>query len=535
MRIAIIGQMPNNSYSGGRYHAWVMAECLLNEGNEVIVITNNIPPFANDFVDYPYHSKIRIILTNTFKELYLVKDRIDWVIAIPSISINNNVYTIWKEFAYSKNASLAFVNFETPNWYSECGMITRNLTGYEKLRELCKYGALVFSSANESDKYAKEYYNKYPESTEFCVWSPAINTKVADSINVKKENQIMVFLRDSDKHKGSNDFLDVLDERLAGYTIVCVVGTSISSDYLVKIYEKAYSLGIRILVKQQLSDLQKFTEYKKSKVLLFPSHFEGYGYPPVEALYCGTRCVCYELPVLKEISGNHLTMCKMNDTRCLKDALCEEIVKPPLNQIIVDTAVFEKQAERLNQILEEYRNNTKIRNTNNLEEYICALKLRVRYGINRIDSIKNKLILCDFVKNEIDGKSVISTILKEDDESWHKIKPKLRNKKIFVWGYGGGYLSIFPKYSNRIRLSGIIDESKYKQGMQDTVTKHIIQSSEILRDYDPNMICVLISSAGYVDEIIERLKSLKIEEFHSLVMIEKNSLLGKKYAKKRKS
>ena len=38
---------------------------------------------------------------------------------------------------------------------------------------------------------------------------------------------------------------------------------------------------------------------------LFPSHAEGFGLPPVEALSLGTRVLCNDLVVLREILGSH--------------------------------------------------------------------------------------------------------------------------------------------------------------------------------------------------------------------------------------
>jgi glycosyltransferase involved in cell wall biosynthesis len=58
--------------------------------------------------------------------------------------------------------------------------------------------------------------------------------------------------------------------------------------------------------KSGLTDLEKFREFKSSRLMVFLSHFEGFGYPPVEALYCGVPCVARPLPVLREVNGQYL-------------------------------------------------------------------------------------------------------------------------------------------------------------------------------------------------------------------------------------
>ncbi|MGC1502606.1 MAG: glycosyltransferase [Sulfitobacter sp.] len=51
----------------------------------------------------------------------------------------------------------------------------------------------------------------------------------------------------------------------------------------------------------------------QSAGLLFPSHAEGFGLPPVEALQLGTRVLCNELAVLREVIGDHATFASVFD------------------------------------------------------------------------------------------------------------------------------------------------------------------------------------------------------------------------------
>ncbi len=51
-----------------------------------------------------------------------------------------------------------------------------------------------------------------------------------------------------------------------------------------------------------------------SSGLLFPSHAEGFGLPPIEALMLGTRVLCNDLPVLHEIVGNKADYASVSDS-----------------------------------------------------------------------------------------------------------------------------------------------------------------------------------------------------------------------------
>jgi glycosyltransferase involved in cell wall biosynthesis len=72
---------------------------------------------------------------------------------------------------------------------------------------------------------------------------------------------------------------------------------------------------------------------------VFPSYFEGYGYPPVEALYCGTPCVAYALPVLKEVCGEHLTLVPIGDREAMGRALALLLAGAPPDAGVIKAVV----------------------------------------------------------------------------------------------------------------------------------------------------------------------------------------------------
>jgi hypothetical protein len=68
-----------------------------------------------------------------------------------------------------------------------------------------------------------------------------------------------------------------------------------------------------------MDDMGKFTILARSKVLLYPSRFDGFGIPPMEALYMGTPVVAYDLPVLREVYGDAIKYVEMNNAKLLVD------------------------------------------------------------------------------------------------------------------------------------------------------------------------------------------------------------------------
>ena len=491
------------------------------------VITNNIPEFSNDFEEYPRHKEIQIIITNDFHNVELKEQRLDYVICLPALGQQEDFYTACLDFAFEKRARFAFINFETPNWYRLYADMGRPEEGYETLRKVCKYGCLIFSLAKESQKYAKEYYNKFSKRTEYCVWSPPINSIVADDIKEEKRNQVLVFLRIRDKHKGGDDFLQLIGEYLRGMVCVCIVGNGeIAQGFLTEAQNKAEQYGITLRFEKSLSDYRKFQEIKRSLLLFFPSHFEGYGYPPVEALYCGTKCIAYDLPVLQEISGDKLIYCKRGDISMMRQKAEIFLRQASSEYVCVDTADFAKQAERLQNILEDNLENAKL-------IYKKIFRREISWRIRKwyYTKVKGKKIgIPEIIRYCICNDVTISNKLKNSEEKWKYVRKQIQGKNIYVWGCGRAYQELYPKYKNKIKIQGVVDKSPNKVGTLDRVSGNkIIQNPSILKDKDKEATVVLVSNKEGVDEIIKQLEDMGIKNYHSLCMMELNAYSSKLY------
>jgi glycosyltransferase involved in cell wall biosynthesis len=61
--------------------------------------------------------------------------------------------------------------------------------------------------------------------------------------------------------------------------------------------------------------------YGGAEVLAYPSHFEGFGLPVVEAMACGTPVVTTDVPALREVSGGAAVLVPLGDEAALADAV----------------------------------------------------------------------------------------------------------------------------------------------------------------------------------------------------------------------
>jgi glycosyltransferase involved in cell wall biosynthesis len=66
-----------------------------------------------------------------------------------------------------------------------------------------------------------------------------------------------------------------------------------------------------------VSDAELNVLYQKASLLLFPSHYEGFGLPPIEAMWHGCPVIASNTAALPEILGNAATYCDPTDPSTL--------------------------------------------------------------------------------------------------------------------------------------------------------------------------------------------------------------------------
>lgn len=70
-----------------------------------------------------------------------------------------------------------------------------------------------------------------------------------------------------------------------------------------------------------IDDADKPAILSGAKMLVYPSHYEGFGMPPLEALACGTPVVCADNSSLPEVVGDLAIQIKSTDTQAIEKAI----------------------------------------------------------------------------------------------------------------------------------------------------------------------------------------------------------------------
>jgi len=82
-----------------------------------------------------------------------------------------------------------------------------------------------------------------------------------------------------------------------------------------------------------ITDDELVMTYNKASLFLFPSFYEGFGLPVLEAMACGTPVVCSDSSSLPEVGGNAVVYC---------DPYCEEDIKKKM-ELVLDDEDLQKQ------------------------------------------------------------------------------------------------------------------------------------------------------------------------------------------------
>lgn len=314
MRVAIVLTSPRYVYSGGRYCAFMYAEALAAAGHEPYVICDEQPLFLQDLRLIPRHDAVRFHRTADFRR-DMPAGAFDVVILVPGTS-RPGFYVDVELFARKRGARLVLLNFESPNWYNRLAPTPRPAREWNAWRRAARYASAILSISAEGSRWAPDFYQPALPGALFVHAYPPINTAAAEQATAgPRERRLLLFMRfTAARHKGTDDLDRLLCEAMRGYTLVIVLGKEdVTPRKFQAMVRTAEKFGVRIELRHKISDVEKFAEIKRAQLVLFPSLFEGFGYPPVESLYCNTPCVAFDLPVLRETCRDHLIYAKHGD------------------------------------------------------------------------------------------------------------------------------------------------------------------------------------------------------------------------------
>lgn len=222
------------------------------------------------------------------------------------------------------------------NWRDEWGMsaegIKHNLhrDSVNNTRvSLLKKCDLIISASKWTQDVLKDKYGLSSEQIYFY-----IDTKGIDLIpDQKKENKIVQISRYFYNKKFEHSIMATKD--LNDYKLI-FMGTGLNSDYGRSLQDCSNRFNKKVIFYERLPREKLVLELKKSKILVSPSVFEGWGITPIEALHCNIPVLLSDLEVFKEVYGDSVLYHKRHDVDDMAEKLERLVVDKDLQNRIVN-------------------------------------------------------------------------------------------------------------------------------------------------------------------------------------------------------
>jgi glycosyltransferase involved in cell wall biosynthesis len=100
--------------------------------------------------------------------------------------------------------------------------------------------------------------------------------------------------------------------------------------------------------------------YNSAEMLVFPSYYEGWCAPPLEAMACGIPVVCSNIPAVQEVVGNCAILANPDDHESIANAISRVLVDSGLRERLiakgknhVSQHTWNRAAERLEKVFKE--------------------------------------------------------------------------------------------------------------------------------------------------------------------------------------
>ena len=139
-----------------------------------------------------------------------------------------------------------------------------------------------------------------------------------DTSGIEKTNSI-IYVGNVKPHKGLKTLIDAFHMLPKGMYRLKIIGEK--EGFLVGMKEEDLQSD-DVIFTGRLSDDQLLREIASAKFLVQPSLYEGFGLPPLEALYLGTQPIISDIPVFKEVYGDlPVIFFKTEDAKDLENVL----------------------------------------------------------------------------------------------------------------------------------------------------------------------------------------------------------------------
>lgn len=211
-----------------------------------------------------------------------------------------------------------------PEWFSKSFGMAYNLLLPYAARKAKK----VFTVSEYSKQDIAHNYKLSPEKVE-VVYAAASEKFV--NLNLEKDNFVLM-VSSLDPRKNMKRAIEAFIKVETDYRLI-IIGDKMKS-FSNPDLEK-FSNEERIVFTGYLSDDELRNYYNRAKIFLYPSLFEGFGIPPMEAQKCGCPAIVSEITCLPEVYEDSVFYCDPFETDSIKNAIEQLISNEDLQKDLI--------------------------------------------------------------------------------------------------------------------------------------------------------------------------------------------------------
>ncbi len=155
----------------------------------------------------------------------------------------------------------------------------------------------------------------------FCPGPTEEDEKIRRSLNLP--TAYLLYVGNHKPHKNLSQLLEVCREIFREFSdlFLCVTGNREDENGALEKMARRHGIRDRLRFLGTLDNEALRTCYRAAKVFAFPSLYEGFGFPPLEAMACGVPVVAFRTASLPEVVGNGGILVKPGDGRGFYEAL----------------------------------------------------------------------------------------------------------------------------------------------------------------------------------------------------------------------
>lgn len=220
--------------------------------------------------------------------------------------------------------------YENKKWFSKSYTLFYSIATPILSRNACKILTVSNFSKSEIIKYLKVdeekievIYNAVANEVENRVE----NSKISSVVNDILEHKYILAVSSIDPRKNLQRLIDsFLELKLENYKLVLVGKTS--NHFNVKLRADSKSVVFTGFV----SDSELSMLYRKCEFFIYPSLYEGFGIPPLEAMKNDCTVIASEIPSLKEVCSDAALYVNPLDIESIKKGMLKIIEDPVLKE-----------------------------------------------------------------------------------------------------------------------------------------------------------------------------------------------------------